>query len=346
MKAVTEIQDKPVSNRLKKPASLFDRLITRPRPVWVILLVSLVLFGLPFAAAYLDGVLQEGFLNGDWRLLLLYPSVIVYILMISPLMNRVSEEVIATFRSLVDMDDEAFDKLVYQASHPNPLYEWLAFAAGVGVGILNAQGSGFSEDIVWLKLYWYLSSALMYGILAWIIFVSFASTRLNRVMHSQPLHFDILEPTTFEAVGRQSLLLALVFIGGLSLSLVLAFRLEYLTQPVVWLFYLPFVLVSGLIFFLSMRPTHQAMAAEKKRQLEPVQRQIRSACRELVQRLDQEQDSASLPSEINALSLYEQRLQAARSWPYNTAMLRTLFFSVFFPLVTVVGRLLVEVFYR
>jgi hypothetical protein len=186
----------------------------------------------------------------------------------------------------------------------------------------------------------------MYGLLAWTIFVSIVSNRLNRVLHSQPLHFDILDPTTFEAVGRQSLLLALVFVGGLTLSLVFAFRLENLTQPVVLVFYLPFVMVIILIFFLGMRPSHQALAAEKKRLLEPVQRQIRSACRELIQRLEREQDAASLSSEINALSVYEQHLLAARTWPYNTAMLRTLFFSVFIPLVTVLGRLLVEVLYR
>jgi hypothetical protein len=331
---------------MNPPATLFDRLIARPRPAWVTLLVSLAFFILPFAMAYLDGELNDVLGNGDWRVLLVYPSIIVYILIVSPAMARVGEEVIATFRPLVEMEDEAFEKLVSQASQTSPKYEWLAFAAGASLGILNAQGSVFEENVIWLKLYWYLSSLLMYGLLAWTIFVSIVSTRLNRVLHSQPLHFDILDPTTFEAVGRQSLLLALVFVGGLTLSLVFAFRLENLTQPVVLVFYLPFVMVIILIFFLGMRPSHQALAAEKKRLLEPVQRQIRSACRELIQRLEREQDAASLSSEINALSVYEQHLLAARTWPYNTAMLRTLFFSVFIPLVTVLGRLLVEVLYR
>jgi hypothetical protein len=186
----------------------------------------------------------------------------------------------------------------------------------------------------------------MYGLLAWTIYASISSTRLNRVLHSQPLHFDILDPTTFEAVGRQSLLLALVFIGGLTLSLVFAFQVEYLTNPIVWLFYLPILVIIVLIFYLGMRPTHQALIMEKKHRLQPVQRQIQSACRELLQRLEQDQDSASLPAEINALSVYEQRLLGARTWPYNTAMLRTLFFSVFIPLVTILGRLLVETVYR
>ena len=35
--------------------------------------------------------------------------------------------------------------------------------------------------------------------------------------------------------------------------------------------------------------------------------------------------------DISALIAYEERLQAARTWPYNTAMLRTLFFSIIVP---------------
>jgi hypothetical protein len=326
--------------------SLFDRLIDRPRPAWVTLLISLAFFSLPVIALYLDGELEDSFQNGDWRILLVYPSIIVYILIVSPAMGRVGREVIAAFRPLVKMDDEAFDKLVSQANRVNPLHEWLAFAAGVILGILNAQTSTFNDHFTWLKLYWNVASALMYGLLAWTIYASIASTRLNRVLHSQPLSFDILDPTTFEAVGRQSLLLALVFIGGLTLSMVFAFRLEYLTNPFVWLFYLPIVVVIVLIFYLGMRPTHHALVVEKKRRLEPVQHQIQSTCQELLQRLEQGQDSANLPAEINAISIYEQRLLAARTWPYNTTMLRTLFFSVFFPLVTVLGRLLVEVLYR
>ena len=43
--------------------------------------------------------------------------------------------------------------------------------------------------------------------------------------------------------------------------------------------------------------------------------------------------AGTLGAEINALVAYETRLQAASTWPYDTAMLRTLFFSVIFPAV-------------
>ena len=61
-------------------------------------------------------------------------------------------------------------------------------------------------------------------------------------------------------------------------------------------------------------------------------------------RIAGEESSGSLAAEINALAVYEDRLHAARTWPYNTAMLRALFFSLIIPgaaeLAKVVFRLL------
>jgi amino acid transporter len=156
------------------------------------------------------------------------------------------------------------------------------------------------------------------------------------------MQFDILDPAPFEAIGRQSLLLALVFIGGITLSLLFTFQDANLSSPEFWLVNLLFIAFIILIFFLSMRPTHELLAAEKKRQLDPVQRHINHACQVLVQRLEQDQEPGEISSNINALEIYEQRLIAARTWPYNTSMLRTLFFSVLIPLGSILVRLAVD----
>lgn len=47
--------------------------------------------------------------------------------------------------------------------------------------------------------------------------------------------------------------------------------------------------------------------------------------------------------EINALAAYDQRLQTAPTWPYNTGMLRTLIFSVLIPAATVLAKIAVDV---
>lgn len=212
--------------------------------------------------------------------------------------------------------------------------------------LFSAQNSGIDQSVSWLSIYWFLSTIIMYGLLAWVSLGAIVSTRLNNAFHRQPLRVDILDLTPFEAIGRQSLLLALVFIGGITLSQLLSFQPEFLSSLSFWLTYLFLVFAILLIFFLNMRPTHKVLLSAKLGELKPLQKQINEICRELVQRLDQNQDPGSLSAQINALVAFEQRLLATRTWPYNTTMLRTLFFSVFIPLGSVVARLLIEVFFR
>lgn len=331
---------------MDQSTSRIDQMLSKDRPLWVRLVISIAFLLLPFAAAYLDGLLDEFMREGQWRFLLLAPIIILYIWYIAPAMSRGEAGVIHSFRSLVTLDDEEFDNLVDQASRVNPSYEWLAFGLGAVLGMISARTSGFELGISWSALYWYLSLAFMYGLLAWVILGSAVSTRLNTALHRQQLRVDILDPTQFEAVGRQSLILALVFIGGITLSLVITFQPGNLTQPSFWVTYLLLVLAVMLIFFLNMRPTHRVLTAAKQRELEPLQGQINASCRALAQKLERNKETGSLSAEINALIAYEQRLLAASTWPYNTNMLRALFFSVLIPIGSVMARLMAEVFLR
>jgi hypothetical protein len=327
---------------MDQPTSLFDRFFSRPRPVWVTITVSLILLLLPFAAAYLYGNLDRFLNQGEWRVFVLAPTIILYIWLVSPLMARTGENVVESLRPLIDLDDGEFDQMVEDASRIKPGQELLAFAIGLILGMASVLAAGFEQGVTWLTIYWLLSTSLMYGILAWTIFIAVSSTRINAVLHRQPLQIDILNPEPFEAVGRQSLLLALVFIGGITLSLLFTYQGANISSPEFWVTNILFVLFTVLIFFLSMRPTHSLLAAEKKRDLKPVQARINSACRELVLCLDQHRESGQLPDEINALVTYEQRLLAARTWPYNVSMLRTLFFSVLIPLGSILARIAVD----
>ena len=162
-----------------------------------------------------------------------------------------------------------------------------------------------------------------------------------------PETFFVLIPCLFfvAALRRQSLLLALVFIGGITLSLLFTYSEARLTAPEFWISNLIFVTFIILIFFLSMRPTHLILAAEKKRVLEPVTKRINDACRELVQQLENGKNPGELSGQISALVAYEQRLSAARTWPYNVIILRTLFFSVFIPMISILARVAVDLLF-
>ena len=79
--------------------------------------------------------------------------------------------------------------------------------------------------------------------------------------------------------------------------------------------------------------------------LEPITQRINSGCENLVKMLDNSTEPDGLPAEITALVVYEKRLQAARTWPYNVIILRTLFFSVFIPLLSILARVAVDLLF-
>lgn len=331
---------------MNSSASLFNRILTKQRPAWFIVLVSLILISIPFIMVYLDGTFVEFLQNGQLRFFLLPPCLIIYIWIISPIMSDLGNQELNAIRTVVATDDMTFNQLSKEASRVKPIYEIIAFGFGVGLGLLTASATDFGEQLRWLEAYWYTSLALMYGFLFWTIFHSIASTRVNNVLLRQPLNLNILDTVSLEPIGRQGLLLALVFVGGITLSLLLTFQFANLSSPYFWVTNIVMILITVLIFFLSMRPTHQAMVREKQRALQPVQQLINQSCQALVEAHKQSLQVSGLASEINALAIYEQRLLQARTWPYNTTMLRTLFFSVLIPLGTVLVRVLVEVIFR
>ncbi len=317
---------------MKQPATLYARVIDRPRPLWVKLAVSVLLFALPFIVVYLSGVTDEFMRDGRWRFLLLAPSIIVYIWLGSPLLDRHNREVFEALRSITALDDESFARLLAETPTVKPRNEWIAIASGAVIGLAMNSTNDFGGMNILFPLYWALSMMAMYALLAWIIYLSVASTRDGELLLRQPLRINLFNPAPFEAIGRQGLLLALMFIGGLTISLILSFRWENLAQPLFWLIYLVLVLVTLLIFFSSMRPAHRVLAKHKDAELAGVRRQLERLGGEMMQRMNTGQESAGVAAEFNAVAAYEARLQATRTWPYNTNMLRALFFSFLVPL--------------
>jgi hypothetical protein len=80
-----------------------------------------------------------------------------------------------------------------------------------------------------------------------------------------------------------------------------------------------------------MWPTHKVLAAEKKRELDRIQLRLQSMNETIHASLSSQASISEIAPEYNALFAYEQRLLTVRTWPYNIAMLRTLFFSILIP---------------
>jgi hypothetical protein len=320
------------------PESLFDRWIGRPRPWWVTAIIGLALTLPPFLFASLDSSLDAFLISGQWRGILGAPVMILFILVIAPRLVGSGQVVLHSLRSIVMIDDEAFERLIVQAVTIQPRDEFLAIGAGMLLGVLMSY-EGLATPISASGLYWFLTTLLQYGLLAWVVYVAITSTRVTNVILRQPLRVDPFDPTPFQPIGRQSLQLALVFVGGMTISLLfVASQPDLFRQWEFWLIYIPLVTVTLLVFFLNMRPAHRAMASAKARELGKVGHLLKLAGQKLTEEMEAGRQADSLALQINALAVFEQRLQNTQTWPYNTAMLRTLFFSVLVPAATLLAR--------
>lgn len=322
--------------------SLPGRLLSRSRSPWVTIGLALLLALAPLGSAYVDGVLDDLIQEGHLRPAFLPSAIIIYILAVGPIINRMQDGVIKAFRSMVLVDDEQYERLVAEASRPNRIAEALAFGAGAAFGLWIGLSTFSGEGLFWLRICMGLLTCLMFGLLFWIIYGAIAGTRLTTELHRQPLQFDILDISPFEPIGRLSLILSLVILGGVLLGLVLGLARDTIFDWRNWVLYLILALVAVVIFFLNMRDTHRVLVSRKKQELDAVQGHILHACRTLIQRLDAGESAGDLGAQINALVTYEERIEEARTWPYNTTMLRTLFVSVIIPAGAAIVRVIFE----
>ncbi len=325
-----------------QPVLLFTRFVARPRSLAAMIPICVVLILLPFAAAALDGQLSDLFSQGTWRFTLVQPVVIIYILIVAPIMSRIGDDVVQSFRPLVQLDDKSFARLVAEYSAVPLIREIIAILIGAAFGMWWAISNNSEITPSWFFAYWTLANTAMFGLLTWTIYLSFADTRLTAALHRQPLMIDLFDITPFQAVGRQSLAGALVFIGGILVSLILGAATENFRYIEFWLLYIPLALVPVLIFFMSMRPTHHVLSREKKRLQGILISQLHVRILKLESGLEKGGIPAELASELNALSSYEKILQNTRTWPYNTAQMRTLFFSVLLPAITMLLRSVID----
>ena len=327
---------------MEQQKSLFDQVISKPRPWGFFLGVAGLLFLSLFIAVLLDSNLEDFSSDFSWRGLLIPGTIILYILGVAPRMAHMEKRVLQSFQSILYLDEAEFEETINQSAKSSPRKELAAIGIGLVLSIFAATGS-MGGELTWVTGYWVITTIAMYTLLVWTIYVSIAGTRVIKNLLQQPLKIDPFDTTAFEPIGRQSLMISLVFVGGITLSLVfIGWDFSSFRQPVFWLVYIPLGLVPLILFFLNMLPTHRVLADAKAKELAAVRGQLQNACRKLLRKLENSQDTNNTPNEISALAVYEKQLKETRTWPYNTAMLRTLFFSVLIPVGTLVGRIIVE----
>lgn len=321
--------------------SLFDRYVGRQRSVRATVGLLLVVY-LPTLVTALDlglaGVMQ---LPDQWSSFTA-PTVIAYILVITPIMARGDEVLIDSFRPIIRLEDGPLARILQRARSLPARLEVAAILAGLILGAIYVGGPiAYGES--WHPTLWRLSTIAMFGLLAWTVVVALFSTRILSVLLRQPLDVNPLDTRAFDAVGRSSLILALVFVGGTVLGILLSgFTFQSALDVRFWVTFLPMSLVPIAIFYLSTVSTHRVMAAARNTELARVRRQLHAAGGTLLQRLDEGSPPGDATAQVTTLLAYEQRLREVSTWPYNTAILRTLVVSVLIPLGTVLIRPVLE----
>ena len=325
--------------------SLFDRTIAHRRSIWATLGLVLLIYLPTLAAAYELG-LTDFFTNPGSRGILSGPTIIAYIVVLGPILAGQDRIVVRSLRPIILLDDEELAGVVRRASAISPIHEAAAIATGLFFGFLIIGGVPAPGES-WPTYVWVGTGYVMLGLLGWIGFMSIAGTRVISQLLRQPMRVDPLDITPFEAIGRQSLVLALVFVGGITLGLLLGnYGMAALSNPRFWLLFLPLSLVPVVVFFLNMRPTQRVLAASRNRALAEVREQLRRAFHLLLERMQNGEATGNVPWEVNALVAYEKELLEASTWPYNTAILRTLVVSVLVPTLMVFARRIFEVYIR
>jgi hypothetical protein len=329
---------------LNMPTTLVEEFVERTRSSWLQVagVVGLALILLLVLVAFLAGVLDAPFDADFWRAGLLFPAIIVYILLTLPILQRLRNRAIVSFRPLALIEDEDFQQLLARAPIFNRRLELLAMGVGIVGGLLlwrPWEYAGLSRIWPsmgarpgWLVVYMLIVGGLWGGLQGWIVYSSLSGMRLFTGLQHHPLDINIFELRPLEPIGRWSLGLAVIFVGGSALSLLFVPQMTLSVEVVV--LYGIMILTPVLVFFLNMLSTRQTIVAAKRRKLDVVRDHLVAASLALDERLGKGQadDVEALLDSFGAWVTYEERVKAVPEWPYTSEIRRNLALSTLLPL--------------
>jgi hypothetical protein len=302
-------------------------------------LVALALVVLLVGAAYLDGVLAGPFDAVFWRTAMLEPAIVAYTLLVQPGLGRLFDAALQAFRPLVSVDDDEFQRLVAGAPLYDRRQQWLALGIGVVFSLIWRPWHYFP---FWSTLYALLGGAVEFGLLGWFIYVT-ATASMIGIGWDVSVEVGVFELKALEPVARWGLGIAMSYVGGITLSLLLLSRLTVNIEFIAT--YGALTAAPVLVFFASMMSTHRVMVEAKKRELKMVRDSLAAASQALKQRAaeGQVEDMQTLFDLIAGWGAYEKQVEALPEWPYTAQIRRNLFVSLLLPLAaSIIPALLLE----
>ncbi len=315
--------------------SPFDQFCQKTRIpyTWFVILSGVLLFMVPILVVLLEGIWQAFIYEGAWRTLVLAPAIVFYIIALIRPMNLSLERALRALMEVIQVEENEFIRIVKRASEVDNRLEFVAFAFGAAFGLLVATNWTIEEQYTLLRIYLPIANAVMFGSISWIAVSSLASTRLQTEVHKLPMEIDLFNLKPFEPIGRHGLFTALAFTGGCVISVIHLSPVGNIWNIYNLVVYGILISIVILLFFLTMRHTHKKLAEKKASELLNARKNISSCFQALQTRTESNQDVREISTELDLWTKYELRLKDARTWPYNTGMLRTLFLSVLLPAI-------------
>jgi hypothetical protein len=302
------------------------------RYAWFVGVVALVLTLLLALAAYAQGADGQRVRAALW-LLGLNPVMIVYIFLVHPLMHRRWQCAMQSLQALAPRADDAD-----QHKRVNYRDEWGAMALGLLIGLLVARSVPGAEG--WLRLYSETTSALLFALLASAIYGSLIRAR-HLAAHSRAgLELNVFDGHLLTPFAQWGQTLTLVFVGGISLSLLFQSYESLRSKEGVFI-YGSLVIVALTLFFMSVWTIHVALARAQEKELARVRRDL-VAAREALHRGRPDDRAGAVQDPylpVVVRGMYERQVLDAPTWPFNPAIVGRVFASVVAPLGVYVLKL-------
>jgi hypothetical protein len=296
-----------------------------PRYTAFVVVVALALALLLALAVYAHGGNGQRVGWGLW-MLGLDPVILVYILVVHPFMHRRWERAVHSLEVLAPRAGGAGRP--EQATRRG---EWGAMLLGALVGLAVARRVPGAEG--WLRLYSETTSALMFTLLAAAIYGSFVRSR-HLAAHSRAgLKLNLFDGHLLTPFAQWGQSLSLVFVGGISLSLLFQ-SYESLRSVEGVIVYGMLVVVALTLFFMSMWTIHVALTGAQAEELARVRHDLAVSREALLRHRASESAGAVQDAYLRVVVLgaYEKQVLDASTWPFNLTIVGRVFASAAAPI--------------
>jgi hypothetical protein len=334
VKSQGSFPEPPAAQTPLEGLSLLARLDRFFGPLYTAFVVSVaVLLGVLLAlAGYVDGGIRQRDGLSPW-MLGLDPVILVYILALHPFMQR---RWVRAMQSL-----EALAPHGRSASPAGPAArrgEWAALMLGMLAGLAVARRGPAAEG--WMWLYSEAVSALMFALLGAAIYGSMMRSRQLAAFSRSGLELKVFDGHLLTPFAQWGQGLSLVFVGGISLSLLFQ-SYQSLRSVESVIIYGCLIVVAMTLFFMSMWTVHVALAKAQDKELARVRSELIVAREALIHERDCEAARAVqdvyLP--VVVLGVYERQVLNASTWPFNLAIVGRVIASVGAPLAVYLLKL-------